>query len=63
MKYSVKFLDNFDNLKDLNDIRNRIANEFDPSQELDKYLILISMIDERINKAIIAIDEEGGEER
>ena len=26
MKYSVKFLDNFDNLKDLNDIRNRIAN-------------------------------------
>ena len=62
MKYSVKFIDNFSMLKDLVDIRSRIANEFEPTQELDKYLLLEGMLDERINKAIEAIAEEVGEE-
>ena len=31
-------------------------------QELDKYLLLEGMLDERINKAIEAIAEEVGEE-
>ena len=49
MRYSVKFIDNFVMLKDLIDIRSRIANEFEPTQELDKYLLLTSIVDERIN--------------
>lgn len=62
MKYSIKLIDNFNMLKDLNNIRTRISNEFEPTQELDKYLLLEGMLDERINKAIEAIDEEVGEE-
>lgn len=62
MKYSVKFIDNFNILKDLNNIRTRISNEFEPTQELDKYLLLEGMLDERINKAIEAMNEEVGEE-
>ena len=62
MKYSVKFIDNFNILKDLNNIRTRISNEFEPTQELDKYLLLEGMLDERINKAIEARNEEVGEE-
>lgn len=62
MKYSIKLIDNFNMLKDLNDIRTRISNEFEPTQELDKYLLLEGMLDERINKAIEAIAEEVGEE-
>lgn len=62
MKYSVKFIDNFNILKDLNNIRTRISNEFEPTQELDKYLLLEGMLDERINKAIDAMNEEVREE-
>lgn len=62
MKYSVKFIDNFNILKDLNNIRTRISNEFEPTQELDKYLLLEGMVDERINKAIEAMNEEVREE-
>lgn len=62
MKYSVKFIDNFNILKDLNNIRTRISNEFEPTQELDKYLLLEGMLDERIKKAIEAMNEEVGEE-
>lgn len=62
MKYSIKLIDNFNMLMDLNDIRTRISNEFEPTQELDKYLLLEGMLDERINKAIEAIAEEVGEE-
>ena len=62
MKYSVKLIDNFNMLKDLNNIRTRISNEFEPTQELDLYLLLEGMLDERINKAIEAIAEEVGEE-
>lgn len=62
MKYSVKFIDNFNMLKDLNNIRTRISNEFEPSQELDKYLLLEGMLNERMNKAIEAMNEEVGEE-
>lgn len=62
MKYSVKFIDNFNLLKDLNNIRTRISNEFEPTQELDKYLLLEGMLDERINKAIEAMNEEVREE-
>lgn len=62
MKYSIKLIDNFNMLKDLNNIRIRISNEFEPTQELDKYLLLEGMLDERINKAIEAIAEEVGEE-
>lgn len=62
MKYSIKLIDNFNMLKDLNNIRTRISNEFEPIQELDKYLLLEGMLDERINKAIEAINEEVGEE-
>ncbi|MBR2891137.1 MAG: hypothetical protein IKC22_02010 [Bacilli bacterium] len=62
MKYSVKFIDNFNILKDLNNIRTRISNEFEPTQELDKYLLLEGMLDERINKAIEAMNEEVREE-
>lgn len=62
MKYSIKLIDNFNMLKDLNNIRTRISNEFEPTQELDKYLLLEGMLDERINKAIEAIAEEVGEE-
>lgn len=58
MKYSVKFIDNFSMLKDLVDIRSRIANEFEPTQELDKYLLLSSIVDERINKHIEILSEE-----
>lgn len=62
MKYSVKLIDNFNMLKDLNNIRTRISNEFEPTQELDLYLLLEGMLDERINKAIEAMNEEVGEE-
>lgn len=62
MKYSVKFIDNFNILKELNNIRTRISNEFEPTQELDKYLLLEGMLDERINKAIEAMNEEVMEE-
>lgn len=62
MKHSVKFIDNFNMLKDLNNIRTRISNEFEPTQELDKYLLLEGMLDERINKAIEAMNEEVWEE-
>ena len=62
MKYSIKLIDNFNMLKDLNNIRIRISNEFEPTQELDKFLLLEGMLDERINKAIEAIAEEVGEE-
>lgn len=60
MKYSVKFIDNFNMLKDLNNIRTRISNEFEPTQELDKYLLLEGMLNERMNKAIEAMNEEVG---
>ena len=46
MKYGVKFIDNFNMLKDLNNIRTRISNEFEPTQELDKYLLLEGMMNE-----------------
>ena len=49
-------------VKDLNNIRTRISNEFEPTQELDKYLLLEGMLDERINKAIETMNEEVGEE-
>ena len=62
MKYSIKLIDNFNMLKDLNNIRTRISNEFEPTQELDKYLLLEGMLDERLNKAIETIAEEVGEE-
>ena len=62
MKYSIKLIDNFNMLKELNNIRIRISNEFEPTQELDKYLLLEGMLDERINKAIEVIAEEVGEE-
>lgn len=62
MKYSIKLIDNFNMLKDLNNIITRISNEFEPTQELDKYLLLEGMLDERINKAIETIAEEVGEE-
>lgn len=62
MKYSVRFIDNFENLKDLTDIRSRIANEFEPSTELDKYLLLIGMVDERIKKSIEIMDKEIGDD-
>lgn len=58
MKYSVKFIDNFLMIKDLVDIRSRIANEFEPTQELDKYLLLTSIVDERINKHMEILSEE-----
>ena len=58
MKYSVKFIDNFSMLKDLVNIRSRIANEFEPTQELDKYLLLTSIVDERINKHMEILSEE-----
>ena len=61
MKCSIKFIDNFNMLKDLNDIRVRASDVFEPTQELDKYLLLVTMTDERINKAINAISEEVGE--
>lgn len=62
MRYSVKFIDNFVILKDLIDIRSRIANEFEPTQELDKYLLLTSIVDERINKHMETLSEEMEEE-
>ena len=62
MKYSVKFIDNFSMLKDLVDIRSRIANEFEPTQELDKYLLLVGMVDERIKKSIEIMDKEIGDD-
>lgn len=62
MRYSVKFIDNFVMLKDLIDIRSRIANEFEPTQELDKYLLLTSIVDERINKHMETLSEEMEEE-
>ena len=45
-------------LKDLIDIRSRISNEFEPTQELDKYLLLTSIVDERINKHMEILSEE-----
>ena len=47
MKYSIKLIDNFNMLKDLNGIRTRIANEFEPTQELDTEFSIINSIDER----------------
>ena len=36
--------------------------EFEPTQELDKYLLLEGMLNERMNKAIETMNEEVGEE-
>lgn len=47
MKYSVKFIDNFNMLKDLINIRTRLVNEFEPVQELEKNLLLEEIIDEK----------------
>lgn len=58
MKYSVKFIDNFNMLKDLNNIRNRLVNEFEPVQELEKYLLLEEIIDDKIKQIIEDLNEE-----
>ena len=38
------------------------TNEMNKSQELDKYLLLEGMLNERMNKAIETMNEEVGEE-
>ena len=59
MKYSVKFIDNFNMLKDLNNIRTRISNEFEPTQELDKYLLLIDKYgEEKVKQAYLQLSEK-----
>ena len=50
MKYSVRFLDNFAMLKDLIEIRTKILDVFDPTEEPDKFLLITTLIDERLHK-------------
>ena len=59
-KSTVK--DCVDTLKDLCDIRSRVLNEFEPLQELEKYLLVTSMIDEKINDCVKRLDENLEEE-
>lgn len=62
MKFSVRFLDNFAMLKDLLEIRKKMVDVFDPTQEPDKYLLITTLIDERLFKHLEVLNEEVGEE-
>lgn len=58
MKYSVRFLDNFAMLKDLIEIRSKIIDVFDPPEEPDKFLLITTLIDERLHKHLDVLTKE-----
>ena len=62
MKFSVRFLDNFAMLNDLLEIRKKMVDVFDPTQEPDKYLLITTLIVERLFKHLEVLNEEVGEE-
>lgn len=58
MKYSVRFLDNFTMLKDLIEIRSKILDVFDPTEEPYKFLLITTLIDERLHKHLDVLTKE-----
>lgn len=58
MKYSVRFLDNFAMLKDLIEIILKIIDVFDPPEEPDKFLLITTLIDERLHKHLDVLTKE-----
>ncbi len=58
MKYSVRFLDNFAMLKDLIEIRSKILDVFYPTEEPDKFLLITTLIDERLHKHLDVLTKE-----
>ena len=58
MKYSVRFLDNFAMLKDLIEIRSKILDVFDPTEEPYKFLLITTLIDERLHKHLDVLTKE-----
>ena len=58
MKYSVRFLDNFAMLKDLIEIRSKILDVFDSTEEPDKFLLITTLIDERLHKHLDVLTKE-----
>lgn len=58
MKYSVRFLDNFAMLKDLIEIRSKILDVFDHTEEPDKFLLITTLIDERLHKHLDVLTKE-----
>ena len=58
MKYSVRFIDNFAMLKDLIEIRLKILDVFDPTEEPDKFLLITTLIDERLHKHLDVLTKE-----
>ncbi len=62
MKYSIRFLDNFYMLKSLLELRKKIVNVFDPAQEPGQFMLITSLIDERLYKHLNILSEEVKEE-
>lgn len=58
MNVSIKVLDYINELKELNEIRVRASNEFEPVQELEKYLLLVEVVDEKMKELFEKIDQE-----
>ena len=58
MKYSVRFIDNFAMLKDLIEIRSKILDVFDPTDEPYKFLLITTLIDERLHKHLDVLTKE-----
>ena len=44
------------------EIRKKMVDVFDPTQEPDKYLLITTLIDERLFKHLEVLNEEVGEE-
>ena len=58
MKYSVRFIENFAMLKFLIEIRSKILDVFDPTEEPDKFLLITTLIDERSYKHLDVLTKE-----
>ena len=58
MKYIFIFLDNFEMLKDLIEIISKIIDVFDPPEEPDKFLLITTLIDERLHKHLDVLTKE-----
>ncbi len=58
MNVSIKVLDYINELKELNEIRTRASNEFEPVQELEKYLLLVEIVDEKMQELFEKLYQE-----
>lgn len=45
----ARIVDRINEIGQLNEIRSRLANEFEPLHELNLYLCIVDIIDERID--------------